>query len=81
MTTVSRHIIGYDPVDERPVSDYAISPERWKQISHLIRRNKNDPDCYYNYPIDVSMANDIVGPSGPKVVQNLNYFLECDAAE
>ena len=47
----------------------------------FVKRNENDPYYIYNYALDIGVTNDIMGIMGQKVAQNLNYFLECEAAD
>jgi len=82
MTMVTRQIVGYDPDTERVAFEYFIPPEKWIQVTHLVERNIDDLHYIFNYPIDVSLANDIMGIVGHhRVAQNLKYFLECEAAD
>jgi len=82
MTMVTRQIVGYDPKTERLAFEYFIPPEKWDQVVRLVPRNKNDHLHLYNYPIDISIANDILGIVGnERVSQNLRYFLECETVD
>ena len=84
MTMITRQIVGYDPNTQRAAFEFYIPPDRWGKVLSLVRNNKKDPYYIYNYPIDVSLANDILGMAGSvgtRVAQNLNYFLECETAD
>jgi hypothetical protein len=81
MTTVTRQIVGYDPNTELVAFELFIPLDKWKQVSMFVKRNENDPYYIYNYALDIGVTNDIMGIMGQKVAQNLNYFLECEAAD
>jgi hypothetical protein len=81
MTTVMRQIVGYDPTTERVAFEYSIPLDKWTDVASLVKRNEDDPDYIYNYPLDIGVTNDIMGLVGKRVAQHLKYFLECEAAE
>ena len=81
MTMVARQIVGYDPSTERVAFEYHIPVEKWRDVLALVHNNEEDPNYIYNYPIDVNLANDIMGLMGKRAARNLNYFLECEAVD
>jgi hypothetical protein len=81
MTTITRQIVGYDPDTERVVFEYYIPPSKWDDILSLVHNNEQDPCHIDNYPIDISLANDIMGLMDHRVAQNLKYFLECEVSD
>jgi hypothetical protein len=81
MTKVTRQIVGYDPMTERVAFEYFIPLDKWIDVASLVKRNENDPYYNYNYPLDISVTNDIMGLMGKRVAQHLKYFLECEAAD
>ncbi len=83
MTTVTRQVVGYDPNTERVAFEFDIPPSSWDGVLSLVKNNEDDPCYIYNYAIDISVANDIMGiagKTGTRVEQNLNYYLECETA-
>jgi hypothetical protein len=81
MTMVRRQIVGYDPKTERVSFEHYIPPDKWCDVFALVRNNPNDFGYIYTYPIDIAVANDImglVGFPGKRVAQNLKYYLECE---
>ena len=78
MTMVTREVVGYDPDTERVAFEYIIPPDKWIDVVRLVKRNDDDPYYIYNYALDISLTNDIMGIMGQLVAQNLRYFLECE---
>lgn len=84
MTMITRQLVGYDPNTHRAAFEFYIPPDKWGDVLSLVRNNKKDPHYIYNYAIDISLANDILGMAGKvgtRVAQNLNYFLECETSD
>jgi len=79
-TMVTRQIAGYDPATERVAFEYTIPSEKWRGVFSIVHNNEEHPDYIYNYPLDIGLANDIMGLMGQRVSPNLKYFLECEAA-
>jgi hypothetical protein len=83
MTMVTRQLVGYDPNTQRAAFEFYIPPDRWNDVLSLVPNNKKDPYHIYNYAVDISVANDILGMAGEKtrVAHNLNYFLEFETRD
>lgn len=77
-TMVTRQIVGYDPTTERVAFEYDIPIEKWRDVFSRVRPNEDDPNYIYNYPLEISLTNDIMELMGKRAPQNLKYFLECE---
>ena len=78
---ITRQIVGYDPVTEAVAFEHYIPADKWRSVASLIHMDDDDPNYIYNYPLDISSTNDIMGMMGERVAQDLNYFLECESAD
>ena len=79
--TTTRLIVGYNPTSETIAFEHCIPIDKWGEVASLVHNNEDDPDYVYNYPLDIGLANDIMGMMGQRISQNLNYFLECEARD
>ena len=78
---ITRQIVGYDPTPETAEFEHYIPLDKWRDVLSLIQKDKDDPDTVYNYPLDISLANDIMGMIGGKASQELKYYLEIEAID
>lgn len=78
---ITRQIVGYDPATETAEFEHYIPLDKWRDVLSLIQKDKDDPDTVYNYPLDISLANDIMGMIGCKASQELKYYLEIESID
>lgn len=76
--TIARLIVGYNSTRETIAFEHPIPNDKWEIVASLVRHNEDDPDYIYDYPLDIGVANNIMGMMGQPIPQNLNYFLECE---
>ena len=73
---VTHQLVGYDPSTESLVFEQDIPFEDWDKVKSLLTPDKEDPDYVYSYPLQWSVADDIMGIIGRREGPWLRYYIE-----
>ena len=73
---VTHQLVGYDPRTELLAFEQDISDDAWDKIAPLLTYDDDDPEYAYAYPLEWSVASDIMGIIGNRGSRTLNYYIE-----
>ena len=73
---VAHQLVGYDPSTELLVFEQDIPLEAWDKVKPLLTADKDDPEFIYSYPLEWSVASDIMGFIGSRGGERLHYYIE-----
>jgi hypothetical protein len=76
---VIHQLVGYDPSTESLAFECDIPINLCVKVKTLLTPDNDDPEYVYSYPLQWSVAHDIMGIIGVRGAQGLHYYVECFA--
>jgi hypothetical protein len=74
--TLAHQLVGYDPETERLEVQWEIPESLMDKVRRLVVTDEDDPDIVDAYPVDPTVARDILGMLHSNERRQLDYFLE-----
>jgi hypothetical protein len=77
VTEVVHSLVGYDRRTEKVAYQHDIPLEKWDAVRKFLHPDDDDPEMVDVYPLNESMAHNLIGILPDIAGQDLDYFIEC----